>query len=387
MKNFWLKFFVLTFAVCAFFVETISPAEAVVVKGYAPIVNGDIDGAKKEARKQAMREAVEAAVGVHVQGTTEVANFMLVKDEISVKSDGYVTINRIIKEEAKGEIFYVELDVNASAEKIRTFAQDLKSQIDANVNDSNSRGGIMTAVVLKNTDGSYSSDTTFGNYMNAKLEQIGGFRATPNDTVKEYLLYHAGDPDVSLKARAIARDNREEENALLRGVLEISSVKKVNGVYEATVHASFELIGLDSNEVDVFSKYFKAAAATQNEAIENAKENAMREAMESLAKQALETVQRETQGGYTNIKTTIIVSNITNQQTQYPLIKAGLENAKCKVIRMTSPNPTTMSFFVSTDAYSVMGELEQALLAAIPGIRLTSGNGGELGAKKIYLTF
>lgn len=386
MKNFLLKFFVLTFAVCAFFVETISPAEAVVVKGYAPIVNGDIDGAKKEARKQALREAVEAAVGVHVQGTTEVANFMLVKDEISVKSDGYVTINRVIKEEAQGEIFYVELDVNASADKIRTFAQDLKSQLDANVNDSNSRGGIMTAVVLKNLSGTYSYTPEFGDYLNAKLKQVG-LRAVSNDNVVNYLINNPSAPDVRIRARAIANQNREEENALLRGVLAEESVRKVNGVYEATVQASFELIGLDSSAVDVFSEYVKGVASTQSEAIINAKENATRKAMDSLAKQALETVQNETRGGYINIKTTIIVSNVTNYQAQYPLIKAGLEKAHCKVIRMTRPNPTTLSFFVSTDSYSAIGELTQALIDAIPNIQQGSASAGDLGATKIQLMF
>ena len=387
MKKFLLKFFALTFAICAFFVETISPAEAVIAKGYAPIVNGDIDGAKREARKQAMREAVEAAVGVHVQGTTEVANFMLVKDEISVKSDGYVNINRVIKEEIQGELFYVELDVEASAQRIREFAQDLKSQLDANVNESNSRGGIMVAVIQKNLSGTYSyTPELVGDYLNAKLKQVG-LRAVTNDNVVNYLLNNYSAPDVRIRARALANQFREEENALLRGTLSEESVRKVNGVYEATVHASFELIGLDSSEVDVFSKYVKGVAATQNEAIFNAKEAATREAMESLAKQALETVQRETRGGYTNIKTTVIVSNVTNYQAQYPLIKAGLANAHCKVIRMTRPNPTTLSFFVSTDAYSVIGELVQALIDAIPGIQQGSGSEGDLGATKIQLIF
>ena len=98
-------------------------------------------------------------------------------------------------------------------------------------------------------------------------------------------------------------------------------------------------------------------------------------------------MQRETRGGYTNIKTTVIVSNVTNYQAQYPAIKAGLENAKCKVIRMTRPNPTTLSFFVSTDAYSVIGELVQALIDSIPGIQQGSGSAGDLGATKIQLMF
>ncbi|MBQ3450876.1 MAG: hypothetical protein IJG32_01230 [Selenomonadaceae bacterium] len=383
MKNFLAGIFLLTFAVCT--IGLISPAEAFVVKGFAPIINGDIDGAKREARKQAMREGVEKVAGVKVTSTTEVANFAVVKDEIVLKSDGYITINRVISEEARGDIFFVELDIEASAERIRQFAQDLKSQLDANVNDSNSRGGIMTAVIEKNR-GVYNYSPEFGDYLNAKLKLVG-LRAVTNDNVVDYLTKNYSDPDVRIKARAIAKENREIENALLRGVLDVESVKKSGGVYEAVVNASFELIGLDSSEVDVYSKHVKGVAATENEAIFNAKENATREAMESLAKQALETVQNETRGGYINIKTSVVIGNVTNYQAQYPLIKAGLDKAQCKIIRMTRPNASTLAFFISTVSYSNIGELQEALLSSISGIQPGINPSGELGATKIHLSF
>ena len=385
MKNFLAGIFLLTFAICTILACSISPAEAVVVKGFAPIINGDIDGAKREARKQAMREGVEKVAGVKVTSTTEVANFMVVKDEIVLKSDGYITINRVISEEVRGDIFYIELDIEASTERIRQFAQDLKAQLDANVNDSNSRGGIMTAVIEKNR-GVYSYSPEFGDYLNAKLKLVG-LRAVTNDNVVDYLTKNYSDPDVRIKARAIAKENREIENALLRGVLDVESVKKSGGVYEAVVNASFELIGLDSSEVDVYSKYVKGVAATENEAIFNAKENATREAMESLAKQALETVQNETRGGYINIKTSVVIGNVTNYQAQYPLIKAGLDKAQCKIIRMTRPNASTLAFFISTDSYSNIGELQEALLSSISGIQPGINPSGELGATKIHLSF
>lgn len=386
MKTFLTKIFLLTFAFSIVFVGSISPAEATIAKGYAPIINGDIEGARKEARKQAMREVVEAVAGVKVQSTTEVANFAVVKDEIVLKSAGYITINRVIKEENRGDIFYVELDVNASTERIREFAQDLKSQLDANVNDSNSRGGIMVAVVQKNLGGSYSYDPTMGDYLNAKLKLVG-LKPVMNDSVAHYLAHNATDPDIRVKSRAIAKENRESENALLRGVLNLESVRKVNGLYEATVNASFEVIGLDSSEVDIFSKWVKGVATTESEAIYNAKENATREAMDSLARQALEIVQSETRGGYINIKTNVIIDNVTNYQAQYPLIKSGLEQAYCKIIRMTRPSATSLAFFVSSDSYSNVGELKDALCSSIPGIKLGIDVSGELGATKIRLTF
>ena len=144
---------------------------------------------------------------------------------------------------------------------------------------------------------------------------------------------------------------------------------------------------MDSSEVDVFSKYVKGVGSTEREAFENAKEIATREAMDSLAKQALETVQNETRGGYINIKTTVVIDNVRNYQAQYPLIKAGLENAKCKIIRMTRPSATSLAFFVSTDAYSNIGELTTTLLSSIPGIQPGIETPGELGATKVRLMF
>ena len=386
MKNFFAKIFLSVAAIFALLANSFSPAEAVVVKGLAPIVNNDIDGAKKEARRQALRQAVEESLGVYVQSETKVENSMVVADEISMKSDGYVTIKRIISEGRQGEIYFIELDVDTSAEKIHRFAQDLKSQIEANVNDSNSRGGIITAVLEKNLNGSCKYDPTFGDYLNAKLK-FAGFKASSNDNVTDYLIYHSSEPDVRLKARTIARENRESENALLRGVLEIDSVKKVGTFYEATVKASFEMIGLDSSEVDVFTKYVKGVASTEREAIFNAKEEATREAMESLAKQALETVQDERRGGSVNIKTTVVINNVTNYQAQYPLIKSGFDSAHCKIIRMTRPSTTSLVFFVSTDSYSNLGELETTLLELISGIQAGVAPQDALGATKIYLTF
>lgn len=388
MKNFLSNVFLLAFAVCFVLASSISPAEAIVVKGLAPIVNGDISGAKKEARKQALREAVEAAAGVHVQSETEVANFMVVKDEISLKADGYVTINKIISEGQKGDIYYMELDVTASTERIRQFAQDLESQIRANVNDSNARGGIMVAVVEKKYGASsYTYDPKIGDYLNQKLKFVG-FDAVTNDEVVQYLMYHANDPEVRIKARAIAKGLNRQENALLRGVLEIDSVKKNGGFYEAVVNTSFELIGLDSSNVDVFTKYVKGVGSTEREAIENAKESATREAMESLARQALETVQTETHGGSTNVKVAVIIDNITNYQAQYAVIKAGLERAHCKIIRATRPHATRIALFVSSDAYNNVGELATAIEEAIGnGIGMGNTPEGDIGATKIYLSF
>ena len=59
MKNYFARFFTFLLTACFAILNFSSQAEATVVKGYAAIMNGDVAGAKAEAKRQAMRELVE----------------------------------------------------------------------------------------------------------------------------------------------------------------------------------------------------------------------------------------------------------------------------------------------------------------------------------------
>lgn len=378
------KFFTLAL-IFLVFMSIFSQAEATVVKGYAPIMNGDIRRAKEDAKKQALRELVEQVVGVKIQSSVEVSMNMLVSDEIFKKSEGYVTINKIIKEENRGDIFYIELDATASADRIKSTAEDLKSRLDANVNSSDMRGGIVTAIIQKE-NGIYSYDSTFGRYVNSRLK-LSGLKALANDELTEYLVKNYNDPNVDLKARALARDSEDRSgNAFLRGTLSVESVQAtVDSKYEALVRASFELIGFETNDIDVFDKYFKAIGSTQDEAIRQAKENATAEAMDSLAKQALETVQTQaqTEGGI--FETTLVFDQLTDMSTQLPKIQEALQKLNCSVVRSNIPNGTKAIFLVTTFSYRDNAGLLTALMKELPGFNPPGESG--LGVSKMKLLF
>ena len=242
----------------------IAPAEAVVAKGEAIIVGGDVAAARAEAKRQAMRNAIEQAVGVKVSSRTEVQNFMVISDEISMRAEGYGIINRVVSEKISGEILQLELDVSVSSDKIRATVQDLRSKLEANLEDSQIRGRVQVAIVERNVGGVTKYDPEMSDYFIERMK-LQGFEARNNDEVVEYMICHANDPDLRIQARRIARG------------------------CEAQVKASFEMIGLDSNVVDTVSRYYKAIGKTEHDAIETAKENATCAAMESLALQALET--------------------------------------------------------------------------------------------------
>ena len=361
--------------------------EATIGKGQAVIVDGDISTARTNAKREAMRDAIENAVGVHVQSETEVQNFMVISDEITMKSDGYGIVNSVISEKQVGDIFYIELDVTTSPDRIRSTVEDLRGKLEANIDGSNIRGVVQVAIVEREGNGASRYDPEMSDYFIERMK-LNGFRAENNDNVIQYMIQHANDPDLRIQTRRIARgDGREEANSILRGTMTIEDVHKVSDGYEAEVKASFEMIGLESSLVDTTSRYYKAIGSTSKEAVRKAKSEATRQAMESLAMQALETLQDEKRGGATNIKMTAVFQNINDYPNQFAAIKTGLQNAKCKIIRVTRPNATTISIYLSSDSYSNSGELQMAIEAAIPGIQQGFGGNENIGSQKLLFTF
>lgn len=74
------------------------PARAVRAKGYGAILAGDLANARDRAIEDALRRAVEQAVGTYIQSETLVENFMLVKDEILSRARGFVKSYKVVSE-------------------------------------------------------------------------------------------------------------------------------------------------------------------------------------------------------------------------------------------------------------------------------------------------
>ncbi|HID10398.1 MAG TPA: hypothetical protein EYP17_03750 [Candidatus Latescibacteria bacterium] len=74
------------------------PATAVRAKGYGAILAGDVANARDRAIEDALRRAVEQAVGTYIQSETVVQNFMLVKDEILSRARGFVQSYKVLSD-------------------------------------------------------------------------------------------------------------------------------------------------------------------------------------------------------------------------------------------------------------------------------------------------
>ncbi|EGO63981.1 hypothetical protein [Acetonema longum] len=83
-----------------------TPAREIVVKGYGP--------SKDDALRDAMRNAVEKAVGSFVEAQTLVENASIVTDEIYTKAQGFVQDYRILREGKQGDqvVLTVRIKVN-----------------------------------------------------------------------------------------------------------------------------------------------------------------------------------------------------------------------------------------------------------------------------------
>ena len=380
------KFFLLILMSGIFFINfcTMKIAQAEIVEGMAAIINDDVEKAKFNARQDAMRNFVEAKIGVHVQSETEVARNMLVSDRILTKSDGYVQVKKVVKEWQEEGIFHIQLDLTADAKKIEVAASDLKTAIQS-LDENSSRYGVQVVISGRDENNNPKSISLLNNYVRQSLESVG-FRTSDNDEILRYLnsTTDLDNPQVNAEVRRLARGaGREEENSILRGTLSTKEIRKVGGSYQAVVLASFELIGLDDSRTNSFVDYFAAVAKDRTTAELKAEHDAAKKAVEVLAQKALQTVQDENRGGVRHIKLTAIFNNITDRKFQDDKIMQGLSAAGCRVIRRSYASDGSLRIFFETTTYKNFEEIEAALKKFIPEIESDLDN-GSYGSTKLH---
>ena len=359
-------------------------AQAEIVEGMAAIKGGDIEKAKFNARQDAMRNFVEAKIGVQVTSETEVARNMLVSDKILTKSDGYVQVKKVVREWQEEGIFHIQLDLIADSKKIEVAASDLKTAIQS-LDENSSRYGVQVVISGRDENNNPKSISLLNNYVRQSLEAVG-FRTSDNDEILRYLnsTTDLDNPQVNAEVRRLARGaGREEENSILRGTLSTKEIRKVGSSYQAVILASFELIGLDDSQTNSFVDYFAAVAKDRITAELKASRDATRKAVEVLAQKALQTVQDENRGGVRHIKLTAIFNNITDRKFQDNKIMQGLSATGCRVIRKSYASDGSLRIFFETTTYKNFEEIEAALKKFIPEIE-PDKNDGSYGSTRLY---
>lgn len=80
-------------------------------------------GTKEAAIQDALRTAVERAMGVYIYSSTEVADFQVIKDKIIASSTGYVNNYQVVRETHQDDIYFLTLNVDVNTRSIDTIVR------------------------------------------------------------------------------------------------------------------------------------------------------------------------------------------------------------------------------------------------------------------------
>jgi len=77
----------------------------VMVEGVSAIEGGRKDIARDHAIKDALRKAVEQAVGTLISSETVAENYEVLSDRIYSKAEGYVAEYKVLREKEEGDLY------------------------------------------------------------------------------------------------------------------------------------------------------------------------------------------------------------------------------------------------------------------------------------------
>ena len=84
-------------------------SEVVTATGAAPIVNGETEGARNTSLHDALKNALGLVVGVYVSQEALVSKSMLIEDNITSQTDGYIERYDVIKQWIEGDFYKTQV--------------------------------------------------------------------------------------------------------------------------------------------------------------------------------------------------------------------------------------------------------------------------------------
>jgi hypothetical protein len=101
-----------------------SGSEQVTADGMAPVVNNDLPAAREAALRDAMKNALGLVVGVYVSQEALVAKAVLIEEQISAETAGYIERYTIVEEKRAGDFYQTRIQAQVRRESL---AEKLKS--------------------------------------------------------------------------------------------------------------------------------------------------------------------------------------------------------------------------------------------------------------------
>jgi len=110
---------------------SINPAyetEVVEAEGMAPIVDGNVEGARKTALGEAMKNALGLVVGVYVSQDAMVSKSILIDESITSQTEGYIEKYETLKEWRDGEFYKTRIRANVRKEDLAAKLRTLETE-------------------------------------------------------------------------------------------------------------------------------------------------------------------------------------------------------------------------------------------------------------------
>jgi hypothetical protein len=101
--------------------------EEIEATGQAAIMDGDQSAARDKAIDDALRKAVESAVGTMVSSETITENYQLISDKIYSQAEGYVKKYKIVDERAEETVYIVEIEAKVAVGAVSGDLESLKT--------------------------------------------------------------------------------------------------------------------------------------------------------------------------------------------------------------------------------------------------------------------
>jgi len=102
--------------------------EVVEAEGMAPVVNGDAEGAKKTSLHEAMKSALGLVVGVYVSQDAMVSKSILIDENITSQSEGYIEKYEVLKEWRDGEFYKTRIRAHVRKEDLSAKLRTLETE-------------------------------------------------------------------------------------------------------------------------------------------------------------------------------------------------------------------------------------------------------------------
>lgn len=104
--------------------------EVVEASGTAPVINGDLSGAKEASLSDALKNALHLVVGVYLTGQTLVSKSVLIDDEINSQTQGYIEKYEVLKEGVEENFYKTKIKAYVRKEELTGKIKMLENDIE-----------------------------------------------------------------------------------------------------------------------------------------------------------------------------------------------------------------------------------------------------------------